>query len=209
MYSMPESVGLISLINLAAVQNIWYQILKIIKLIFISASSTIVNNLSRPNVAPPMAGCLLIITIYTLTGAAVISEAQSWHYNDALYYCFVSLFTIGFGGARPQDPNLWICAIYLLFGVTLMSTCGHILHLEVNLNMQVYKHVKRRNQILLTELESAKADISWPADNAVGQQATLTQSVQKGVFSQNNHAHNGGHPLHGQARRDMPIQATP
>ena len=107
-----------------------------------------------------MAGCLLIITIYTLTGAAVISEAQSWHYNDALYYCFVSLFTIGFGGARPQDPNLWICAIYLLFGVTLISTCGHILYQEVNLNMQVYRHVKRRNQILLTELESAKADIS-------------------------------------------------
>ena len=108
-----------------------------------------------------MAGCLCILIVYILTGAAVIAEAQKWRYFDALYYCFVSLFTIGFGGARPQDPNLWICALYLLFGVTLLSTCGHILHQEVTSSMQIYRHVKRRNQILLTELESAKsADIS-------------------------------------------------
>ena len=55
-----------------------------------------------------MAGCLCLLIVYILTGAAVIAEAQKWRYNDALYYCFVSLFTIGFGGARPQDPNLWI-----------------------------------------------------------------------------------------------------
>jgi hypothetical protein len=42
----------------------------------------------------------------------------------------------------------------------------------------------------------------------VGQQATLTQSVQKGVFSQDHHAHNGGHAPHGQARSAMSIQAT-
>ena len=42
----------------------------------------------------------------------------------------------------------------------------------------------------------------------MGQQATLTQSVQKGVFSQDHHAHNGGHAPHGQARRAMSIQAT-
>ena len=98
--------------------------------------------------------------VYILCGAAVIAEAQKWSYNNALYFCFLSLFSVGLGGIRPQEPNLWICAMYLLLGMTLMSTCGHILHQEVTSSLSKYRNVKRRNRILLTELESVKPEIS-------------------------------------------------
>ena len=116
--------------------------------------------------AAPVFSCLLLLIVYMLTGAAVIAETQNWHYNDALYFAFVSLFTIGTGGSRPTEPNLWVCGLYLLFGTTLMSTCGHILYQEVTVVRKssakfiAKSNTHRRNQILLAELEAGKAEIS-------------------------------------------------
>ena len=112
-------------------------------------------------------GCLCLVSLYIVSGAAVIAEAQNWSYLDAMYYCFISLFTIGFGGIRlNQESTLWICALYLLFGVTLLSTCCHILHQEVTSNLKKYRSVKRRNRLLLTEIEANKVDnTSWPEEN--------------------------------------------
>ena len=104
-------------------------------------------------------GCLCIVSLYIFSGAAVIAEAQNWSYLDAMYYCFVSLFTIGFGGIQlEEESTLWICALYLLFGVTLLSTCCHILHQEVTTNLKKYRSVKRRNRLILTEIEANKVD---------------------------------------------------
>ena len=122
-----------------------------------SHPSNLIMDLSKPSIAPPILASLLIAILYVICGAAVVADAQGWSYNDALYYCFVALFTIGFGGMRPQDPHMWVCALYILMGVTILSTCCHLLHQEVTTSLQKYKTVKRRNRILLTEIESAKA----------------------------------------------------
>ena len=99
----------------------------------------------------------------------MIAEAQNWSYLDAMYYCFVSLFTIGFGGIQlEEESTLWICALYLLFGVTLLSTCCHILHQEVTTNLKKYRSVKRRNRLILTEIEANKVDnASWPQEEPI------------------------------------------
>ena len=121
----------------------------------------------RPSVGPPIVSCLLLLLVYMLTGAAVIAEAQSWSFNDALYFAFVSLFTIGFGGSRPSEPNLWVCALYLFFGASLMSACGHLVYQEVILALANHRQINsakktnhRRGQILLTEMEAGKSELS-------------------------------------------------
>lgn len=135
-----------------------------------STLSAVYTQHSRPNVAPPILGCMLLLLGYLLTGAAVIGQAQDWSYSDALYYSFVSLFTIGLGGIRLEEPNLWICAVYLMFGVTLLSTCAHIIHQEVTCALANYKNfVFRKNQMLLHDLESGGAGtgsgVNKPAEN--------------------------------------------
>jgi hypothetical protein len=119
-----------------------------------------IADLPRPNVAPPIICSLILVSVYILSGAAVIANAQGWAYCDALYFCFVSLFTIGLGGIRPNEPNLWLCALYLLIGVTLLSTCCHILHQEVTLSLRRYRNVMKRNRLLMAELEAAKTSES-------------------------------------------------
>ena len=97
-------------------------------------TGNIISDFNKPNVAVPICGCLFLVTIYIFSGAAVIAKAQNWAYFDAIYYCFISLSTIGFGGIRlEEDSTLWVCALYLLFGMTILSTCCHILHQEVRI----------------------------------------------------------------------------
>ena len=142
--------------------------------------NNIIMDLTRPSIAPPILTSLFIITVYIACGAAAVADAQSWSYNDALYYCFVSLFTIGFGGMRPADPNMWVCALYILIGVTILSTCCHLLHQEVTTSLQKYRNVKRRNRILLTEIESANkaSELSWQAEQDENQPDKNTVAVQ-------------------------------
>ena len=99
-----------------------------------SGTGNIISDFNRPNVAVPICGCFCIVAIYIFGSAAVIAKAQNWAYFDAMYYCFISLSTIGFGGIRlEEDSTLWVCALYLLFGMTILSTCCHILHQEVRI----------------------------------------------------------------------------
>ena len=105
-------------------------------------TGNIISDFNKPNVAVPICGCLFLVTIYIFSGAAVIAKAQNWAYFDAMYYCFISLSTIGFGGIRlEEDSTLWVCALYLLFGMTILSTCCHILHQEVRIWKLKHKYV--------------------------------------------------------------------
>lgn len=105
----------------------------------------------RPNVAPPIVACVLVLTCYVLSGAAIVAEGQKWTYRDSLYFCFVSLTTVGFGGVKITEPN--VCALYLFVGITLLSTCGHILLQEVVFKLKRYKCMKRRHRSLMESFE--------------------------------------------------------
>ena len=119
----------------------------------------------QANLTPSIISCVFLLACYIFAGAAVIAEGQNWAYSDALYYAFVSLTTIGFGGMRPTEPNLWICALYLMFGVTLLSTCAQLLYREtlntLN-NKTLARHQLKKSQLLLTELQesNSKSELS-------------------------------------------------
>ena len=46
----------------------------------------VIVDYNRPNVVPPILGCLCLVSLYIFSGAAVIAEAQNWAYLDAIYY---------------------------------------------------------------------------------------------------------------------------
>ena len=101
---------------------------------------------------------------------------QDWTFDDAFYFCFVSLATVGFGGLRPSEPHLWSCAIYLFVGAAILSTCLHILYDDVICKMSRYRAHKAHQRFLLENsedsLNSAKNSVditaaasSWPEKN--------------------------------------------
>lgn len=72
---------------------------------------------------------LIVLIFLFVIPAAIFTELEpSWHFSDAIYYCFISLTTIGLGDFIPGDepgqhlrPLYKACTtFYLLFGVTTM-----------------------------------------------------------------------------------------
>ena len=92
----------------------------------------------RPNVAGPILICIFLMLSYISCSAVLMSKIQSWTFLDAFYFCFMSIFTVGFGGLQLNQSNLAACVIYIFIGLILVSTCGHIFYEEVIVKLNAY-----------------------------------------------------------------------
>ena len=78
-------------------------------------------------------------TIILTTGAAAFSYYEGWEYINSLYYCFITLTTIGFGdfvalqkdNALSYKPHyVAFSLIFILFGLTVISAAMNLLVLR-------------------------------------------------------------------------------
>ncbi|KRY39406.1 Two pore potassium channel protein sup-9 [Trichinella spiralis] len=78
-------------------------------------------------------------TVLMASGAYAFHQFEQWDYLDSLYYCFITLTTIGFGdyvalqkdGALQQNPKYVVFSlIFILFGLTVISAAMNLLVLR-------------------------------------------------------------------------------
>ncbi|CAG0905689.1 unnamed protein product [Darwinula stevensoni] len=84
----------------------------------------------------------LIITV----GAAMFSQYEQWNYFDSLYYCYITLTTIGFGdfvalqsGKALQEKPGYVAMslVFILFGLAVVAASMNLLVLRfMMLNME-------------------------------------------------------------------------
>ncbi|VDI69717.1 potassium channel subfamily K, invertebrate [Mytilus galloprovincialis] len=88
----------------------------------------------------PIIVCSLLVITYTLIGTLLFHLWEtSWDILTSAYFCFITLSTIGFGDVVPghsldswqSQPKQFICAMYLLFGLTLLAMCFDLLQEQV------------------------------------------------------------------------------
>ncbi|XP_038219305.1 two pore potassium channel protein sup-9-like [Zerene cesonia] len=84
----------------------------------------------------------VVTTLSSLTiagGAAAFSKFEGWSYFDSVYYCFITLTTIGFGdmvalqkdNALNRKPSYVMFAlIFILFGLAIVAACLNLLVLR-------------------------------------------------------------------------------
>lgn len=65
---------------------------------------------------------LIIVSAHLLFGTVAFSLLEQWSLRDALYFCIVTLSTVGYGDIVPTHPasKLLTCA-YILIGVSMIS----------------------------------------------------------------------------------------
>ncbi|XP_050036145.1 potassium channel subfamily K member 1-like isoform X3 [Dermacentor andersoni] len=90
---------------------------------------------------------LLVVIFFFLVPAAIFSSLEpEWDYVDSLYYCFISLTTIGLGDFTPGDsyeqpyrPLYKVAVVgYLLVGLTSMMLLLNVLYDIPQLNVGVF-----------------------------------------------------------------------
>ncbi len=87
----------------------------------------------------PISVTLSLLSSYLFLGAVLFSEWENWSFLDGAYFCFVTLATIGLGDLVPGksitstqvEGKLVICALYVLFGLSLMAMCFNLMQEEV------------------------------------------------------------------------------
>lgn len=60
----------------------------------------------------------MLLMFLLFGGAFVYTQMEPWTYRESLYFCFVTLSTIGFGDYLPSSPTSKVFSIfYMLFGL--------------------------------------------------------------------------------------------
>lgn len=87
----------------------------------------------------PISLCMLLIASYIFGGALMFSYWENYDLLAGSYFCFITLSTIGFGDIVPgqdlkissQDEKLVLCALYLVFGLSLIAMCFNLVQEDV------------------------------------------------------------------------------
>ncbi|XP_046564170.1 uncharacterized protein LOC124272976 [Haliotis rubra] len=85
----------------------------------------------------PTSLCILLIAGYIFAGALLFALWEKWDYLTGSYFCFITLSTIRFSDIVPgtdtwsQEEKLVLCAIYLVFGLSLIAMCFNLVQEDV------------------------------------------------------------------------------
>ncbi|XP_045172126.2 uncharacterized protein LOC123534111 [Mercenaria mercenaria] len=97
------------------------------------------NEKSGEVVHVPTSVCLLLMSSYIMLGTLLFAEWEKWDLVTGTYFCFITLSTIGFGDVVPgmsqtdwdQQEKLVSCALYLVFGLSLIAMCFNLVQEDV------------------------------------------------------------------------------
>lgn len=113
----------------------------------LSADTSVVEAKDEGNCLAPLTLCFLTMITYICGGAIVLCRLDSsWTFLDSIFFCFMTLSTIGFGDSIPSasvlstkiGPNrsggsliIWFCSLYILAGMALTAMCFNVVHDEI------------------------------------------------------------------------------
>lgn len=123
--------------------------------------------LGRPAMVSPMdliVVCSLLSSACIAIGAWVFSCYEGWTYFDSVYYCFITLVTIGFGDfvalqkddALENHPEYVLFVLFfIVFGLAVISAAMNLLVLRfLTLNTEDEKRDKREARLAARGLVS-------------------------------------------------------
>ena len=93
-------------------------------------------------VTVPISVTLFILLSYVIFGGVFFKTLEGWSLLDSVYFCFITLTTIGLGDFVPGNSindsdtkaelKLFGCSLYLLMGLSLISMCFSLMQEEVS-----------------------------------------------------------------------------
>uniref|UniRef100_A0A1I8IPD0 Ion_trans_2 domain-containing protein n=2 Tax=Macrostomum lignano TaxID=282301 RepID=A0A1I8IPD0_9PLAT len=126
-----------------------------------------------------------ICTLVLAAGAALFSHYEKWSYLDSVYYCFITLTTVGFGdmvAMQKSDPiktdpdYVLFSLLFIMAGLTVVSSAMNLLVLRfLTMNTEDAAAVSglAAGLLLLEGIIEAEAKSCCPPDEACSELALL------------------------------------
>lgn len=101
------------------------------------------------SILAPILLCMSMMTIYVLFGALALIRLEEWPFIDAIYFCFMSLSTVGSGDMmtslhKESATTTWFCSIYIMCGMALTAMCYNVLHQEIAYRLRTIVDTKHK-----------------------------------------------------------------
>ena len=82
--------------------------------------------LARKSRDPEFRNILALVLILIASGTVFYSTVEGWHWFDALYFCVVTLATVGYGDLSPQTTlGKAFTIVYIFVGLGLFVAIVH------------------------------------------------------------------------------------
>ncbi len=98
-------------------------------------------SINYKKITVPISITLLILSTYIILGGIIFRTLEEWSILDGVYFCFITLSTIGLGDFVPgnsindtdneSEYKLVGCALFLLMGLSLVAMCFNLMQEEV------------------------------------------------------------------------------
>ncbi|XP_077996668.1 potassium channel subfamily K member 18-like [Glandiceps talaboti] len=85
-----------------------------------------VNESMVASVQVPLVMLAAVLIIYILICSAIMGVMENWDYRTSVYFCLVTMTTVGFGDILPtkdQDSKHLVVSMVIVFGLLLISIC--------------------------------------------------------------------------------------
>ncbi|XP_064555940.1 uncharacterized protein LOC135440606 [Drosophila montana] len=122
------------------------------------------------SILAPILLCFSMMIIYIVFGAAVLYRLENWPIIDGIYFCFMSLSTIGFGDMLPglrRDSNAttWFCSVYIMSGMTLTAMCFNVIHEEIVHRIRIVVEFKKAGAATAAATGGSMLDVTHEEGN--------------------------------------------
>ena len=91
---------------------------------------------------PEFRALLVLTTILLFSGTLFYAHYENWSYIDALYFCVMTMSTIGFGDLTPTTPLSKVFTI--VYALITIGVFVGVASKLANAMLARHKHVKRK-----------------------------------------------------------------
>jgi potassium channel subfamily K member 18 len=100
------------------------------------------NNVDYRKITVPISLSIMILSSYIIVGGIICQKLENWSILEGIYFCFITLSTIGLGDYVPGNSindtdqqaefKLVGVSFYLLMGLSLIAMCFNLMQEEVS-----------------------------------------------------------------------------
>jgi len=93
-----------------------------------AAMTTFLKNLWRLFKKPEYRAGIVWLTFLLLVGAVFYHQVEGWGWLDSLYFCIITLSTVGYGDLSPTMTSSKIFTmVYIFFGMSIFVSFASML----------------------------------------------------------------------------------